>query len=124
MTAKGGEKLSRLITQHLTEKQLPERAEKLAGLLADNDLNVTRTAEACGAQPRAVRRWVKVASDRGTDVLEMAREKLRERGIDPETLPAERVRDGMEEAREKVSDRSDTFSKRGRGRPKKTTGPV
>ena len=113
-------KVSRLVTHRLAVEQLPKQVQRLAALIAKSEMNLCHVAEAVQAQPRAVRRWVRVATDRGFDVLEMARELLRVRGVDPAALPAERIREGMEAGREKrVSDRSDT---RRKGRVRSQTG--
>ncbi len=119
-------KISRLITQHLSPEVFAVKTSELAMLIAEHEMNLTHVASAVGAQPRAVRRWVKVALNRGVDVLELARARLREQGVDPEGLASEKVRTGMEDARTRpVSDRSDT-PRRGPGRPRKhpLTGPA
>lgn len=109
------QEVSPRITRRLTPRQLKKNAEALSASLARNELNVTRVATECQTLPRAVRRWIRIATDRGVDVLELAREKLREQGVDPGRLLAEKVREGMG-PRAAVSDRSDTVLK---GRPKK-----
>lgn len=104
--------VSRLVTHRLPAELLPARVDQLATLIADNKMNLCHVARAVGAQPRAVRRWVKVALERGIDVIKLARRKLKERGVDAASLPAERVRRAMaKERRRRVSDRSDTSAK-------------
>lgn len=85
----------RFLTHRLEQQVFAARCRELAVIVADNDLNLTRVAVAVDQPARAVRRWVKCARDRGQDVVPMAREILRERGVETRELLAERVRQGM-----------------------------
>ena len=85
----------RPITLRLADTLFTPACEALAELLAEEGLSVRHAALKAEVPERTLVGWLVTGKKRGVDIRALAQQKLKARGVNPNVLPAERIRGGM-----------------------------
>ncbi len=88
----------RAITKHLKPEAFAKACSEFAAALAKAELDLSELGRREDIDRRTLGRWVERATDRGVDVLALARTYMQAKGKDPSETLAEKVRAGRERA--------------------------